>query len=384
MDFELSEELKMVQGLARAFVDEQLKPLERDILGRAADLSDARAYLPASKEAGLVRQAREMGLWGLGVPEELGGTGLSTLGICLVEEELGRTIVPFRCGDVNPIFFECSAEQKEKYLVPALNYQKQPYIALLESENGADVGAIRMTAKRQGGHYLLDGKKLSLSRPGDDYFAAAFAATDKGVTCFLVDKDTPGFTVTGGGEKTGWLSRVKEPLTLFFKSCRVLVANVLGEEGRAFQLGKQWLPQRRIVRGARSVGAARRLLDEAAAQAASAETFGGSILKRINIQAALADIAAHIHAARLMVYEAACNVDSGKVVQRTSAMVKLYTAQLVQTVADRVSHVFNGPSYQNGLPVMRLCRRALETSAAELAIERLRNIIARDIIKGMK
>src|SRR4030042_1526982 len=100
MDFELSEELKMIQSLARDFADEQLKPLERDILGRAADLSDARTYLPAEKEAGLIKKVRDMGLWGLGVPEEMGGAGLSTLGICLVEEALGRTAVPFRFGEV--------------------------------------------------------------------------------------------------------------------------------------------------------------------------------------------------------------------------------------------------------------------------------------------
>ncbi len=384
MDFELSEELKMIQSLARDFVDEQLKPLERDILGRAADLYDARTYLPAEKEADLIKMVRDMGLWGLGVPEELGGAGLSTLGVCLVEEELGRTIVPFRCGDVNPILFDCTAEQQEKFLLPALNYQKRPYLALLESDSSTDLSTLRMTAERADGHYLLNGNKLSLSRPGDDYFAVAFAAADKGITCFLVDKGTPGFTVTGSGEKTGWLSRVREPMSLFFKNCRVRVENVLGEEGRAFHLGKKWLPQRRIVRGARCVGTARRLLDEAAVQAGSIETFGSSILKRTNIQAALADMAMHIHAARLMVYEAACSADSGRLVRRASAMVKLYTTQLVHTVADRVAHVFNGPPYLEGLPVARLCRRALETGTVELAMERQRNIIAADIIKGMK
>jgi alkylation response protein AidB-like acyl-CoA dehydrogenase len=92
MDFELSEELKMIQSLARDFVEGQLKPLEREVLGRAADLSDARAYLPQVKEAGLVKMVKELGLWGVGIPEELGGVGLSALGICLVEEELAKTV----------------------------------------------------------------------------------------------------------------------------------------------------------------------------------------------------------------------------------------------------------------------------------------------------
>jgi alkylation response protein AidB-like acyl-CoA dehydrogenase len=383
MDFELSEELKMIQSLAKDFVDAQLKPLERDILGRAADFSDSRAYLPAEKEAALIKMVRDMGLWGIGAPEELGGPGLSTLGVCLVEEELGRTVVPFRFGDVNPILFDCTAEQKEKFLLPALNYQKRLYMALLEKDS-ADLSFMRMKAERADGHYVLNGEKLTLSRAGDDYFAVVFAATDKGVTCFLVDKNTPGFTVEGSADKTGWLSRVREPMPLLFKDCRVSAGAILGEEGGAFSLGKKRLPQRRIVRGARCVGAARRLLDEAAAQAGSVETFGGSILKRTNIQAALADMAMNIHAARLMVYEAACAADAGKPVQRASAMVKLYTTQMLHTVADRVAHIFNGPPYLEGLPVEKLCRRALETSAVEFAIERQRNIIATDIIKGVK
>jgi acyl-CoA dehydrogenase len=383
MDFELSEELKMIQSLAKDFVDEQLKPLERDILGRAADLSDARAYLPADKEAGLVKMVRDMGLWGIGVPEDMGGPGLSALGVCLVEEELGRTVVPFRFGDVTPVLFDCNAEQKGKYLLPALNLEKRPYLALLENESRADFTAMGTKAEKNNGDYILNGKKLSLSRTGKDYYAVAFAAAEKGITCFLVDKDTPGFNIESGAAKTGWMARIKEPAALVFKNCRVSAANILGHEGQAFKLGKKWLPLRRIVRGARSVGAARRLLEEATTQAGSAETFGKSILKRTNIQAALADMDMHIHAARLMVYEAACSADAGKPVRRASAMVKLYTTQMLHAAADRIAHIFNGPPHLEGLPVERLCRRALENSAVEFAIERQRHIVAADIIKGL-
>ena len=123
MDFKLSEELKMIQSLTRDFVNDRLKPLERDILGRAADLSDAGMYLALETEADLVKMVREMGLWGIGVPHELGGVDLSTLGICLVEEELAQTVVPFNFGDVTPILFDCNKEQQEKFLLPALDRQ---------------------------------------------------------------------------------------------------------------------------------------------------------------------------------------------------------------------------------------------------------------------
>jgi len=384
MDFELSEELKMIQSLTRDFVNERLKPLERDLLGRAADLSDGRAYLPADKEAELVKMVREMGLWGVGVPEELGGVGLDTLGVCLVEEELAQTVVPFRFGDVTPILFECNEEQREKFLLPALNYEKKPYLALMESDGSADPSGMKMKAKKEDGYYLLKGKKLSLSRAGGDYFAVVFASTDRGITCFLVDKDTPGFSVAGGDEKTGWLAQVKEPMTMVFKKCRVTAENILGKEGKAFHLGEKWLPRRRVVRGARCVGIARRLLDEATAQAQSLETFGQPVSRRTSIQAALADIAMNIQAARLMVYEAAWNSDIGKSIRHNAVMVKLYTTQMVQTVADRVAHVFNGPPYIKGMLMERLCRHALEDRAIEFTLERQRSIIAGDILKGLK
>ena len=384
MDFELTEEQKMIQSLARDFVNERLKPLERDILGRSADLSDARLSLPPEKEAELIKTAKETGLWGIGVPQELGGAGLDSFTVCLVEEELAQTVVPFHFGDVTPLLFDCSEGQREKFLKPALDYEKKPYLALMESGGSTDPASMQMTAEKRKGHYVLNGRKFSLSRAGEDYFAVVFARTEDGITCFLVDKDTEGFSVSGGEENTGWLARVQEPMSLIFEKCRVPVENILGSEGMAFQLGSRWLPQRRLVRGARCVGVARRLLDEASVQAQSLVTFGKPVFERINIQAALADIAVNINAARLMVYEAAWNSDLGKTLRNKAAMVKLYTTEMVQTVADRVAHIFNSPGYTEGLPMARLCRRALESAAVELTLEKQRRIIAGDILKGLK
>ena len=384
MDFELSEELKMIQSLARDFVEGQLKPLERDILGRAADLSDARAYLPAEKEAELVKMVRDMGLWGVGIPEELGGVGLSNLGVCLVEEELARTVIPFHFGDVTPILFDCSKKQREKFLRPAINNDKRPYLALMENGRSADLSGLKMKAEKVDGHYLLNGKKVSFSRKYDDYFGVVFAVAESGITCFLVDKETPGFTVSRSEEKTGWLSQLREPLSLSFQDCRVSQGNLLGEEGKAFYLGRKWLPQRRIVRGARCVGITCRLLDEASARAQSAETFGQPVRGRASVQAALAEIAMNIHAARLMVYEAAGRADAVKSIYREAAMVKLFTTRMVRAAADQVAHIFNGPPYIDGLSVERLCRHALEASLSEIALEKQRSIIAMDVLKGLK
>jgi len=389
MDFELPEELRMVQSAVRDFVAGQLKPVERGILGRAADLSDATMYLPLEKEQELMAMARDMSLWGVSVPEELGGTGLGTLGTCLVEEELGQTVVPFNFGDVTPILFECKPEQKEKYFLPVFNRQKYAYLALMEpGKEGFE--NMEMRAEKTNGRYHLNGKKLSLSRAGKDYFAVVFAVTRPekgprgGVTCFLVDKDTPGFAVSGGSEKTGWQAQVREPISLTFDNCPVPAENILGEDGGAFHLGRKWLPARRITRSARTVGAAQRVLDEATVEAQTWTSFGQLISGRPSIQAALADIATNIHAARLMVYEVACKADQGQPIQREAAMVKLFVTQMIHSVADNASHIFNAPAYVGGLPMERFCRNAVAMSSTNFALQLQRTIIARDILKGLK
>ena len=388
MDFELPEELKMVQSLVRDFVNDQLKPLERDILGRAADLSDAQMFLPEETEEKLVKIAQEVGLWGAEVPEELGGVGLDTLGNCLVEEELAQTVIPFNFGNVTPILFDCNTKQRESYFLPVLNRQKYAYLALMEPGKEAELPTMETRAEKINDYYVLNGKKVSLSKAGNDYFAVVFATTEKGardgVTCFLVDKDTPGFSVRGGEEKIGWQSQVREPMLLVFDQCQVPTENILGEEGKAFSLGKKWLPSRRIIRGARCIGVAQRLLEEATTQAQSWQSFGQFISKRTSIEAALVDIAMFIHACRLMVYEAAWKADKGEPIRREAAMVKLFATQMIHNVSDRVAHIYNGPAYISGLPMERLCRYALAASATELALELQRSIIAKDILKGVK
>ena len=396
MDFEIPEDLKMVQSLVRDFVTNQLKPLERDILGRVADLSDAKMYLPPEKEHELMEMVKEMDLWGIGVPEELGGAGLSILGNCLVEEELAQTIVPFEFGNVTPILFGCNEQQKQKYLLPVLNKQKYAYLALMEpGKEASDVDEMEMRAEKSDSYYVVSGKKASFSRAGKDYFALVFgklvqgkrsAEKDprEGVTCFLIDKDTPGFTVTGSREKTGWEAGIREPVYLSFDNCKVPCENVLGEEGKAFHLGKKWLPARRIMRGARCVGAAQRVLEESTTQAQTWTSFGQTISGRPSIQAALGDIATSIHASRLMVYEAAWKADKGQSIQREAAMVKLFTTQMIHFVADNAAHIFNAPPYVAGLPLERFCRNALAMSSTNFALQLQRNIIARDILKGLK
>jgi len=393
LDFELSEDLKMVQSLARDFVRDQLKPLERDLLGRSADSKDARGSLAPETDRRLISTAKEVGLWGASVPEEFGGVGLGALATCLVEEELAQTIVPFNFGDVTPILFECNEQQKQKYFLPALDKEKAAYVAIVERSATHDVGAwyamplhgvgnSATTVRRDDGQYVLNGTKISFSRPAVDYFAVVFAITGErgATTCFLVDKGTRGFNMEGGSVSNG----TRQPLRLVFDNCMVPGENVLGQEGKAFSLGAKWLPSRRIVRAARVVGVAQRLLEEATARAQTWQSFGQPAGQQIGIQGALAEIAANIHSCRLMVYEAAWKADRGDNVRRAAAMVKLFAANMIHTVADSVAHIYGGPPYIAGLPMERLCRDALATSASELALDLQRSIIARDILNGLK
>jgi len=388
VEFGLAEELKMIQSLVRDFVRDQLKPLERDILGRAAGLADARRFLPPEVDQKLIVMAEELGLWGLGVPEELGGVGLSTLGNCLAEEELAQTIVPFTFGDVSPILFECNAEQKEQYFLPLFHRRKQACIALMEPGKSAGYTDMDTTARKSNGNFVINGRKLTLAAGGQDFFAVVFARTPcaagDGVTCFLVDGNTPGFTWRDSAAQTGWRSQVRVPAALTFEDCVVPAASVLGQEGQAFHLGRKWLPARRIVRSARCVGVAQRLLEEASTQAQSWQAFGQFISKRPDIEDALAEVAADIHACRLVVYEAACQADEGKLTTRGAAVTKVFADAMIGRVADRVTHIFNGPPCLQGMLMERLCRHALVTGAQEMALDLQRSIIARDILKGLK
>ena len=388
MDFNIPEDLKMVQTLARDFVKDQLIPLEKEVLGRETDLEGTRRGLSPEKEAELLKMVREVGLWGLSVPEEMGGGGLGVFGTCLVEEELAKTVLPLDFGDVTPLLFECNNEQRRDYLQPLVEGRKSAFLALVEPGKGIDPGQMEMAAVKVEGSFILNGRKMAFSRKEAADFAIVFAVTDpakglrEGVTCFLVDKDVKGFTVTGGGERTGWRAQVAQPVTLIFKDCQVAVAKILGEEGKAFHLGKKWLTGRRVVRGARCVGAAVRLLDKAVEHARSWTSFGQVISGWPGIQALLAEIAIDIQAARLMVYQAAWKADAGQDIRHEAAMVKVFAAEMLRRVADRAVLIKNGPGPVQGLPLEHLCRDLLAQNLAARELEVQKSLVAEGVLKS--
>ena len=390
MDFNIPEDLKMVQTLARDFVKDQLIPLEKEVLGRESDLEGARRTLPPEKEAELVKIVKDMGLWGFSVPEQAGGVGLGVLASCLIEEELAKTVVQIKFGDVSPLLFDCNEEQKREYLLPVIEGSKTYYLALLEPGTGVDPSSLEMKASKVDGGYVLNGSKLTFADFSTADFAIVFAITGtgknirEGVTCFLVDIGTTGFTVKGGEDKKGWKAQVGAPLTLVFDNCKVQAKNILGEEGKAFQLGKKWLAQRRIVRASRCVGAAVRLLDKAVEHAKSWTSFGQPISGWPNIQVALAEMAVDIHAARMMVYQAACKADAGEDIHSEAAMAKVFSTEMLKRTADKAILIKNGPGPVQGLPLEILCQSLMVRNIGQRGLEVQKSIIAGDILKQGK
>ena len=291
---------------------------------------------------------------------------------------MAQTVVPFDLGDVSPILFDCNESQRATYVTPVLNHQKSAYLALMEpGQNNEPV--MKTSAKKVDGHYVLNGVKSALGRPGRDYFAVVFALLGggKGVTCFFVDGGTPGFDVQVAGRHTSG----KASLLVSLQNCRIPESNRLGEEGKGFSLGKKWLPARRVVRGAKVLGVAQRLLEEATLRAQTTQWFGKPASERPSVRSALAEIATDIHACRILVYEAAWKSDEGRPVRNEASMVKLYATQMLRNVAARVAHIYGGP---NNLPANGLCENVLSSAADAVTAELHKEMIAREVLKGLK
>jgi alkylation response protein AidB-like acyl-CoA dehydrogenase len=390
LDFSIPDDLKMVQTLARDFVEDHLIPLEKEILGRESDLEGAKRHIPADKLAELVKIAKETGLWGAGIPDELGGAGLGVLGTCLVEEELAKSVLPFRLGDVTPILFDCNLQQRSIYLVPAVEGLKTLCLALFEPGRGVDPAALETQACKSNGGYVLNGKKTVYNAGEKCDFAIVFAVTDpgkgprEGITCFLVDDGTPGFSVLSSKTQTGWRAQVAEPAVLTFNNCHIAATQVLGQEGKAFYLGRKWLPARRIIRGARCLGAALRILDKAVEHAKSWTSFGQTISGWPAVLTSLAEMDIDIKAARLLVYQAACSADSGQAIFTQAAAVKIFTTEMLKRVADRAVLIKSGPGPVSGLPLEYLCQSMLVQNILERALEAQKFIVANNILKAGK
>ncbi|MEU4666597.1 acyl-CoA dehydrogenase family protein [Amycolatopsis sp. NPDC023774] len=380
MDFTLSTEEREVRDWVRTFVQRELVPREQEVLRRE------RAGQPgvtAEELKELQLKAKESGFWGVLTPEEYGGMGLSAVMAALLEAELGRTFVPFRFGGAaDNILFHANEEQKQTYLLPTISGERKSCFAITEPGAGSDAKAIRTTARKDGSDWVINGEKTFITGGNEADFVMVFAITDPekgangGVTCFLVDREM--------GWKSEYIDTMGEwgPAALVFQDVRVPSSQILGEEGRGFELAMQWIGQGRYLLPARAIGSCERLISMAIEHANTRETFGQKIAERQAIQWMIADSGVELEALRWLVLHAAWQVDQKMDSRHAQSMAKLYGGQKANEIVDRVLQIHGGMGYTRELPVERWYRELRLLRIYEGTDEIQRRTIARNLLKG--
>ncbi len=387
MDFELPEELRMFKEELRRFVNDELIPVELDTLEQP-DPDDDPKLKPHYKEK-FVARAKELGIYGMDIPEQFGGQGYSNVIKALILEEMSRTAALPARGDsilgptVRAILYTLEGEMKEKYLMPVLRGEKTACFAQTEPDAGSDPGGMRTTAVRDGDHYVINGVKRFITGAGSADFMQLMAATDRdkgsrgGISCFLVDMDTPGVTLATSYETM----MGDRPWEIVLDNVRVPATQLVGEEGGGFILGQKWLGPGRVKHGARALGVAERSLEMATAYAKQRSTFGRTLAERQGIQWMLADIYIELQAARLLVYKTASLLDQGLPAREESFVAKYYADEMAFRAIDACMQIHGGIALTTDLPIERMWRQQRSYRITEGASEVMRHVIARHVLK---
>ena len=364
----------MLVDAVRAFVERELTPHE-DAVERSGEV-------PPELDAEIRAKALTAGFYAANMPEDLGGGGLDAVSMTLMERELGRTAFALQYIVHRPsnILRACAGEQIERYLLPTIRGERVECLAMTEPGAGSDLRAMTTRAERDGGDYVINGRKHFISYADRADFAVLFAATGENqITSFLVDRETPGFTVRLGPDSVS--HRGFHHCELEFSDCRVRADRVLGEEHKGFDVANQWLGATRITVAIQCVGRALRLLDMSLDWAASRKQFGQTIGKFQGVSFKLADMAAEIRAAELLTLNAAWRIDQGTLADEDAAMAKLYASEALGRIADNAVQIFGGMGLMTELPVERLWRDARVERIWDGTSEIQRHIISRALLR---
>jgi butyryl-CoA dehydrogenase len=379
MNFELTEEQRMVQEMTRAFAEKELAP--------AASRLDRDGAYPHEH----LRKLSEMGLMGVFMPEEYGGAGMDFLSYVTALEEVSKawaslgTIMSVNnslvCG---PIFRFGSETQKKRYLPLVARGEWLGCYALTEAGAGSDAGSIRTRAARVDGDYVLNGSKVFTTNGSQANLAIVYAVTDptqgkQGISAFLVERGTPGFVVGKIEDKLGL--RSSETAALSFEDCRVPQENLLGREGEGFRIALETLDGGRIGIATQAVGIAQACIEESLSYSKERRQFDRPIADFQAIQWMLADMTTEIDAARLLTYRAAWLHEQGREVTRAAAMAKLFASEASNRAAYKALQIFGGYGYIKDFAVERLFRDARVTTLYEGTSEIQRLIIARHLLR---
>jgi acyl-CoA dehydrogenase len=380
MDFELSEEQRLLIETARRFVRTELMPLEKDL--------DLTRTLPPETARAIFEKSKALGLYAVNIPAELGGGGLSAVDTCLAEEQFGHTtdiLIRRAFGNVYEVMLLANELQRERWLEPSVRGERVFSVCFTEPEAGSDAAGIKTRAVRDGDGWLLSGQKIFISDGLFSDFFVVSAVTDpakgaKGISLFIVDKGMRGFTI-GRDQPMMGLAGTSH-VEMFFDNVRLGPEHLLGQEGRGLNHAFETLGRIRLAQiGARAVGKATRILDMTTEYARERKQFGKPIGEQQLIQQLLADSAIEINAARLLVLQAAHEVDQGRDARERISMVKVFAAEMLGRVADRAVQVFGGMGYCKDLPIERFYRDARIFRIFDGTSEIHRTVIARSMMK---
>jgi acyl-CoA dehydrogenase len=380
MEFALTSEQRLMIETVRRFIAEYLAPLEEEI--------ECTGQLDADQARAIFERSKTLGLYAMNMPGELGGGGLSALDMMLVEEQFGHTsdiLIRRAFGNVYEVLLECNAVQKPRWLLPAVSGERTCAIAITEPEAGSDAAGIRTRAIRDGNDWILSGHKHFISDGLFSDFFVVSAVTDpaagaRGISLFLVDKDVPGLRV--GNDQPMMGLRGSSHVELFFDQIRLGPEHLLGEPGRGLHLILTTLGRVRLAQiGARAVGKSCHILKLAADYAAARKQFGQPIGDFQMIQQMLADSVIEINAARMLVLQAAWQLDQTGDAREQIAMVKVYAAETLGRVADRAVQIFGGMGYCKQMPIERYYRDARIYRIFDGASEIHRSSIAKGLRK---
>ncbi len=379
MNFKLSEEHEMIRKMVRDFARNEVAPT-------AAERDEEERF-----DREIFDKMAELGLTGIPWPEEYGGIGSDYLAYCIAVEELSRV-----CASTGvtlsahtslagwPIYKFGSEEQKQKFLRPMALGEKIGGYGLTEPGSGSDAGGMKTTARRDGDEFILNGSKIFITNGGIADIYVVFAVTDatqkhKGTSAFIVESNTPGFSV---GKKEKKLGIRSSPTTeIIFEDCRVPAANILGAEGEGFKIAMMTLDGGRNGIAAQAVGIAQGALDAATDYAKERVQFGKPIAQQQGVGFKLADMATSIEAARLLTYQAAWLESEGLPYGKESAMSKLFAGDTAMKVTTEAVQIFGGYGYTKDYPVERYMRDAKITQIYEGTQEIQRLVISRMITK---
>lgn len=376
LDFQFTEEQKMFKEMIVSFGQREIKPLVED--------AEKNEKFPIS----LFPKLGEVGLLGIIFPEEYGGVGLDKITDCIFSEEMGRINAGIAmCVNAHtglsmfPIHKFGTKRQKEKYLIEGISGKKIGALGLTETNAGSDARNIRSQAVKDGNRYILNGAKTWITNGTICDYAVVAAYTDKskkghGISIFIVDKGTPGFSVSKKIHKLGHKSA--DTSELVFENCEVPEENLLVSEG-GFKGAMDTLLGAKITHGAKSVGIAQAALDYALQYSKEREAFGKPISKFQAISFKLADMATKVETARLMVYKAAWLYSKGKKCLKEASMAKLYAAEVVQFVATEGVQILGGYGYSVEYLAERYYRDAKLASITEGTSEIQRIVISREL-----